>query len=585
MRGLAIAAAMNLAAMCGGCAAPGLGAADGGTDGGAEPDGGCIAAPGVLEGERSVASRNLPALVWTGAAGEVRLDAFHAPCAAPGTLVVLRQLAAWSAPALWHVGHTAPLASMPGVTVLDLWAADGDAMPMTPAQLSVFSGFYDVAPGALVADPDETLGPLALAGIALPLVAVVDARTLHVERVLTDPRAGEVEQVVRAVQARLAGEPLPRTPDPVLVDGRFSRDRWDLIVDMARVPVPSASPSNAVADRPEAAALGHGLFEDPSISPAGVSCASCHDAARAFTDARPRGMGIAEVRRNTPTLLGAAWVRWPFWDGRADSLWAQALGPIESPEEMGSTRLEVAHRIAAAYRGPYETLFGALPPLEQASRFPARGMPGEPAWEAMDAADREAVTRVFANAGKALEAYQRTLPLPVSPLAAYVGGDFDALTQDQRHGLESYLVAGCAQCHSGPLLTNGAFHSIAMPGVGEGPDLDLGRASAFEALRASPFRAQGAFSDAPGTPDPLARLSTVPAATRGAFRTPTLRGIRLSAPYGHAGTFTGLRDVVRHYGHVRTLDPDPRVAGPPDPHLREFDDEHIDPIVRFLEIL
>ena len=297
-----VVAAVVVASTFGACAAPGLEAADGGTAGGAEPDGGCTATPGVLEGERSLASRNLPALVWTGAAGEVRLDAFHAPCAAPGTLVVLRQLAAWSAPALWHVGHTAPLASMPGVTVLDLWAADGDAMPIIPAQLSEFSAFYDVAPSAIAADPDETLGPLALAGIALPLVAVVDARTLHVERVLTDPRAGEVEQVVRAVQARLAGEPLPRTPDPVLIDGRFSRDRWDLIVDMARAPVPPGSPSNAVAFRPEAAALGHGLFEDPSLSPAGVSCASCHDAARAFTDARPRGMGIADACAHTCAL-------------------------------------------------------------------------------------------------------------------------------------------------------------------------------------------------------------------------------------------------------------------------------------------
>lgn len=553
-------------------------------------DAGCTARVGELEGERSVESGALPALRWASAAGEVALVDHHVPCAPPGQLVVLRQLAAWSAPSLWHAAHTAELAAIDDVVVIDLWAADETALPMRPQALAPLEALYDVTPDAIVADPDEQLGVVAFGGIALPIVLVLDARSLTTTHTLTDPRAGEVEHAVRAAQARLRREPAPESPMSTLIDGRFTRDRWELIEAMGAPYTPGPSPSNRHAEDPAAAALGARLFDDASLSPHAVSCRTCHDPARAFTDGVPRGRGVAEVRRNTPTLLGAAGTEWPFWDGRTDSLWAQALAPIEHPSEMGSSRLFVAHRIAGAYRAEYEAIFGPLPPLEDATRFPAAGGPGEgeggAAWAAMTEADRDAVTRVLVNVGKAIEAHERTLSWSPGRLDAYARGALDALSEREREGLLLFFVVGCVQCHSGPRLANDGFFAIDMPGVGEGVLGDQGRIEAFSLLSESEFRRGGVYGDSPDADDPLATLTGFPERTRGAFRTPTLRALRDTAPYGHAGTFTTLQQVVEHYGRVRRPHtPDPRVIGVLDRHLIGFEDSRAASLVAFLEAL
>ena len=549
-------------------------------------DAGCTRVPGELVGERDIELGRLPLLSFTGSAGEVALVDHHAPCAPAGRVIVLREVTAWSAHSLWHVAHTAPLVAMDDVVVIDLWSADFDGLPARIEQLASFVARYDALPGAVAIDPDEQLGVLGISGIALPIVLVIDARTLDVERTLLDPRADEVDHAVRSVQAELREEPWLPPPERAVVDGRFTRDRWDLIQAMATPFVPPPSPSNAFADDPRAAVLGEALFEDASLSPADVSCATCHDPARAFTDGRPLGRGVLDVTRHTPTVLGASGARWQFWDGRADTLWAQALGPIENDREMGSSRLFVAHRIGSAYRAEYEAIFGALPSLEDAARFPARGMPGDPAWESMAPADRDAATRVFVNVGKAIEAFERTIAPVAGRLEAYAGGDFEALTVAQRDGLRAYFITGCAQCHAGPLLTNGAFFAVDVPGVGDGAMGDQGRIDALAQLRGSPFRAQSAYSDDPSAPDPLAGLTSFPERTRGAFRTPTLRSIGETAPYGHAGTFGTLREIVEHYAHIRRpREPDARIVGELDPHLQGFEDHRIAPIVTFLEAL
>lgn len=548
-------------------------------------DAGCTGTPGELVGTRAIETGNLPLLAWEGTDGEVALVDHHAPCAPAGRLIVLREVTAWSAHALWHVAHTAELAAIDDVTVIDLWAADEDAMPMRIERLGDVASRYDAPPDRVAVDPEEQLGALAISGIALPIVLVVDARTLHVERTMFDPRADEVEQAVHTVQAELRGERRPPPLDPVLVDGRFTRDRWDLVRDMAAPFVPPPSPSNAYADDARAAVLGEHLFEDTMLAPSGVSCRTCHQPSRGFTDGLVVGRGVADVTRNTPTAIGAAWARWPFWDGRTDSLWAQALGPIENPREMAGSRLFVAHRVADAYRAEYEAIFGALPALEDAARFPAEGAPGEPAWEAMTEDDRVAVTRVFVNVGKAIEAYERTLVPARGRLEDYADGAFDALTTAERDGLRAFLTAGCAQCHSGPMLTNGAFFSVAMPGVGEGAMGDQGRIAVLATLTGSDFRAQGPFSDDLTVPDPLEGVLAFPERSRGAFRTPTLRALSQTGPYGHAGTFGTLREVVEHYAHLRMpRTPDPRVIGAIDDHLLGFEDFRIGPIETFLRV-
>ena len=107
-------------------------------------------------------------------------------------------------------------------------------------------------------------------------------------------------------------------------------------------------PSNAVADNDVAARLGQQLFFDPRLSANGsISCATCHQPGRRFTDGLPKGRGIGLSARNTRSIVGTAYSPWQYWDGRRDSQWAQALSPLEDPAEHGSNRVALVRTIAA----------------------------------------------------------------------------------------------------------------------------------------------------------------------------------------------------------------------------------------------
>jgi cytochrome c peroxidase len=94
-----------------------------------------------------------------------------------------------------------------------------------------------------------------------------------------------------------------------------------------------------------------------------VACASCHVAEKDFQDGRPLGRGMGTAGRRTMPVAGTAYSPWQFWNGRADSQWGQALGPLESAVEHGGDRLQYARVIAAAYPREYEAVFGRLPDL------------------------------------------------------------------------------------------------------------------------------------------------------------------------------------------------------------------------------
>ena len=350
----------------------------------------------------------------------------------------------------------------------------------------------------------------------------------------------------------------PRSPAP-RADG-WTEDEVAVLASLSlqRLPPAPADPSNAVERLPAAVDLGRRLFGDARFSRNGaVSCASCHDPRKQFQDGLPVGRGVGTGSRRTMPIVGAGYSTWLFWDGRKDSLWAQALGPLEDAAEHGGNRTRYAHLVAANYREAYEAVFGNLPRLEAApdDAGPDGDATAKAAWAEMDARQREDVSRVFANIGKAIAAYEKSLQHAPSRLDRFV----DALALDRQaaqgllrpqelRGLRLFIgKAQCVTCHNGPLLTDQQFHNTGVPPRDKASP-DRGRAAATARVRDDEFNCLGRFSDArPAQCQELRFMVSGDPALEGAFKTPGLRGVAQRAPYMHAGQFTTLEEVVRHY--------------------------------------
>lgn len=332
---------------------------------------------------------------------------------------------------------------------------------------------------------------------------------------------------------------------------------------------PPPDPTDAVADSPAAARLGRMLFFDPRLSDDGrVACSTCHQPAHAFTDGRRVAVALGTGTRNTPTLLNEPFGSWSFWDGRADSQWSQALQPLENPREAGTDRLHILHLVRddPALRDAYRAVFGALPPLEDATRFPPHALPGaalntarNAAWSGMAQADREAVNRAWSNLGKAIEAYERLLVGGNSAFDHYIAGlkSGDAAAQAgisaaAKRGLRLFVgAARCELCHAGPLFTDGQFHNLGLPLL-PGEAADAGRDAGIRQVRDDPFNGAGAFSDAPaGEARDSLRYLPEPHLMLGAFKTPSLRNVALTPPYMHDGRFAALEQVLDFYARGR----------------------------------
>lgn len=321
-------------------------------------------------------------------------------------------------------------------------------------------------------------------------------------------------------------------------------------------------PSNAYADSPEAAAFGQKLFFDTRFSSnTKVACATCHQPELTFTDGLSFAKGVGTTTRKTMTIIGAAYSPWLFWDGRKDSQWAQALGPLESPVEHGGTRAQYAHLIGEVYRAEYESIFGALPDFSDRARFPDQAGPvddpsARAAWEAMTPEDREAVTQVYVNMGKAIAAYERLIAPGPSRFDQYVQalleGDKQtmqiALTNDEVAGLRLFIgEAQCIKCHNGPLFTNNDFHNTGVP-TADGLPIDDGRASGVQKVLVDEFNCLGKWSDAGDNDCAELRFATTAGEQlEGAFKPPTLRNAAEAGPYMHAGQYATLAEVLQHY--------------------------------------
>lgn len=238
--------------------------------------------------------------------------------------------------------------------------------------------------------------------------------------------------------------------------------------------------------------LGVRLFYDPALSASGtIACASCHRPEHAYADAQAVSPGHdgRRGRRNAPVLIGVALAPSLFWDGRAATLEAQALGPIADAAEMAMPLEQLAPKLAAiaGYSDDFAAAFGSA-----------------------------AVTLERIQA--ALAAYQRTLLPTPTRFDAFLRGNVDALDQRELLGLHLFRgKAGCMSCHHGPALADGRFHTLGLAYYGRKLE-DLGR-----------YRVSGDARDV------------------GAFRTPTLRSVARSAPWMHNGVFVSLRGILNLY--------------------------------------
>ena len=325
-----------------------------------------------------------------------------------------------------------------------------------------------------------------------------------------------------------------------------------------RLPAVPPDPSNAVERLPAAAALGKRLFFDVRLSKnQQVACATCHVPARQFQDDRPLARGVGDGTRRTMPIAGNNGQPWFFWDGRKDSLWSQALGPLEDPNEHGGNRMAFARLMRQQYRGEYEALFQTLPSFDGLpdNAGPNGTLTERAAWDKLSAAQRVDVTRVFANIGKAIAAYEATLHHAPTRLDRYVAatlagapGAAAMLDASEKRGLRLFIgKAQCITCHNGPLLSDHYFHNTGVAPA-DARQAETGRSAAIAKLLRDQFNCLGPYSDA--KPHQCRELQFIAAddpLMAGAFKTPGLRGVAQRAPYMHAGQIATLADVVRHY--------------------------------------
>jgi len=297
-----------------------------------------------------------------------------------------------------------------------------------------------------------------------------------------------------------------------------------------------ADPTNRVADDPRAAEFGRKLFFDARLSANGeVSCATCHSPEKEFQDGTPLAKGVGVTNRRTMPIAGMAHSPFLFWDGRKDSLWAQALGPLESPVEHGGSREQYATVIAAHYASDYEAIFGVMPALST----------------------RDGATAVFVNMGKAIAAYERTIDYAPSRFDRYADALQDTgrapeglLSADEVAGLRLFIgKASCTNCHNGPLLTNNEFHNTGVP-ARAGLPADSGRLAGADAVLRDEFNCRSRWSDNRSKCAELDFLATGDHVLERAFKVPSLRNVADRTPYMHAGQFNTLSEVVDHYNRA-----------------------------------
>jgi cytochrome c peroxidase len=281
--------------------------------------------------------------------------------------------------------------------------------------------------------------------------------------------------------------PVPATPIGAKVEIKAP-------LGLPPVPVPPDNPPTA-----ETIALGRRLYYDPALSVDNtVSCATCHSPDHGFSDGKRVSNGVQGKTgtRNSPTVFNAAYFNLQFWDGRAPSLEKQAEGPVENPVEMAHTLKAVEEKLSRdpSYVADFAKAYG----------------PGPITYEKVE---------------KAIASFERTVVSANSPFDRWkFGGDEKAVNDSVKRGFLVFTSpnkGNCSACHSidkdYALFTDNKFHNIGV-GVKNEEVTDVGRYAV-----------------------------TKNEADRGAFKTPSLRNIALTAPYMHDGSLRTLKEVIDFY--------------------------------------
>jgi cytochrome c peroxidase len=339
------------------------------------------------------------------------------------------------------------------------------------------------------------------------------------------------------------------------------------ILGLPPLPVPADNPQT-----PEKIALGDRLFNDQRFSSTGeVACATCHDAAKAFTDSPlsvSEGINKLTGTRNAPTVVNAAYNKTQFWDGRSPDLEDQALHPFLNPVEMALPNHEALLAIVRAdeaYVKAFKENFDI-------------------------SADDITMTEVT----QAIAAFERTQVAGNSPFDRwYFGGEADAMSASAQRGFDIFLTDGrCVSCHvieqDQALFTDHRFHNIGV-GISDMQDRVLEVATAFQREKLNDPTLDvdiAVLTDA--NVSELGRFAISDELSDvGAFKTPTLRNIAKTGPYMHDGSSETLRDVVTHYNNGGVTNEGDPVNAFISGGIRPLDlsDEQIDDLVAFMEAL
>lgn len=275
----------------------------------------------------------------------------------------------------------------------------------------------------------------------------------------------------------------------VLEPGHPSLAKWLL-------PEAPPSPADNVLTS-ERAALGKMLFFDPRLSGTGrSSCASCHMPERGWSDGFPKSIRFMGdvMSRASPTLVNAGYNTVQLWDGRSPTLEHQALNGMSATGSMNAGAEKPVTGI-----GNVQRIAGYVEAFERA--YPGEGVTPQ-------------------TAAKAIAAFERTIVSRDSAFDRWIRGDASSMTPQQVRGFRVFVDPGlgnCAACHAAPNFTDNGFHNVGL--------------KSFAEEKADP----GRYKQRPV------------ASMKGAFKTPTLRDVPLTAPYFHDGSAKTLRQVVEHY--------------------------------------